>query len=108
MVRVDSAVERRRACPVASVGAVRVAIFGVKGGLFTARPTVGCRWPTDGLSWGGILFVVNGGGFGVPVLGFTVRTAGVAFSVRTRSGWRDPSRVFPVAVAVAVAVAAGG
>lgn len=51
MVRVDSAVERRRACPVASVGAAaRVAIFGVKGGLLTARPTVGCRWPTDGLS----------------------------------------------------------
>jgi hypothetical protein len=111
--RVDSAVERRLS-GVVSVGAccwgaaARVAIFGVKGGLFTARPTVGCRWPaTDGRSDGGILTVV-GSGFGVPVPGFTIRTAGVAFSFRARRGWRDPSRVFPVAVAVAVAVAGGG
>jgi hypothetical protein len=109
MLRVDSA---RRARGVARVGAwcwgagVRAAILGVTGGLFTARATVGCRWPApDGRSYDGILAVVTGVDVVVGVLGFTVRSADVAFWSRDRSGWRGAWCVVVVVAAAGHAVA---
>lgn len=111
-VRVESGAAVRRASGVvASVGvwwwdaAVRAAILGVRGGLFT-RATVGCRWFTAAdRSYDGILVtVITGSGVGAGP-GFTARNAGVAFWSRNRSGWRDACGVVRVAFAFAVEVA---
>lgn len=111
-VRVESGGAVRRASGVvARVGvwwwdaAVRAAILGVRGGLFT-RATVGCRWPTAAdRSYDGILAtVIKGSGVGAGP-GFTVRNAGVAFWSRNRSGWRDACGVARVAFVFAVEVA---
>lgn len=82
----------RRAREVASAGfgccdaGDRGAILGVRGGgLFTARATIGCRWPAaDGRSCGGILGAANGTGF--PGSDLTARKAGVAFWSRCCNG----------------------
>ena len=114
-VRVGSGGAVRRASGVmASVGvwwwdgAVREAILGVRGGLFT-RATVGGLWPTAAdRSYDGMLAtVIEGSGFGAGP-GFTVRNAGVAFWSRNRSGWRDAcgSVAVPVEVATEFAGAA--
>jgi hypothetical protein len=83
----------RRGSGVASVGfwyccgaGDRAAILGVRGGLFTALATVGCRLPaTDARSYDGILVAISGRDFG-SVFGFTARSAGAAFWSRSRSG----------------------